>query len=77
MLVWGPTLLHSWCCPKDEIHGFSWPRWAAEVAVGNLERARAGLGIGAVCGELVLAIYDVGQCFFYGWGAKEIRRWPS
>jgi hypothetical protein len=61
MLVLGPTLLHSWCCPKDEIHGFSWQRRAAEVAVGNLERARAGLG--AVRGERRA-------------GPRHIRCWP-
>jgi hypothetical protein len=33
-----------------------------------------GLDIGAVRGELVLAIYEVGQCFFHGWGVKKDQR---
>lgn len=74
MLMWGLTLRHGWGCPKDETLGFSWLRRAAEAAVGDLERARAGFDISAVRGELVLAIYEVGQCFFHGWGVKKDQK---
>lgn len=74
MLMWGLTLRHGWGCPKDETLGFSWLYRAAEAAVGDLERARAGLDISAVRGELVLAIYEVGQCFFQGWGVKKDQK---
>ena len=74
MLMWGLTLRHGWGCPKDESLGFSWLRRAAEAAVGDLERARAGLDVSAVRGELVLAIYEVGQCFFHGWGVKKDQK---
>ena len=74
MLMWGLTLRHGWGCPKDETLGFSWLRRAAEAAVGDLERARAGLDLSAVRGELVLAIYEVGQCFFQGWGVKKDQK---
>jgi hypothetical protein len=74
MLMWGLTLRHGWGCPKDETLGFSWLRRAAEAAVGDLERARAGLDTSAVRGELVLAIYEVGQCFFQGWGVKKDQK---
>jgi hypothetical protein len=74
MLMWGLTLRHGWGCTKDESLGFSWLRRAAEAAVGDLERARAGLDISAVRGELVLAIYEVGQCFFQGWGVKKDQK---
>ncbi|KAH9985759.1 hypothetical protein BJV77DRAFT_94526 [Russula vinacea] len=74
MLMWGLTLRHGWGCAKDESLGFSWLRRAAEAAVGDLERARAGLDISAVRGELVLAIYEVGQCFFQGWGVKKDQK---
>ncbi|KAH9983360.1 hypothetical protein BJV74DRAFT_777203 [Russula compacta] len=74
MLMWGLTLRHGWGCPKDETLGFSWLRRAAEAAVGDLERARVGLDISAVRGELVLAIYEVGQCFFQGWGVKKDQK---
>ena len=74
MLMWGLTLRHGWGCAKDESLGFSWLRRAAEAAVGDLERARAGLDLSAVRGELVLAIYEVGQCFFQGWGVKKDQK---
>ena len=74
MLMWGLTLRHGWGCAKDETLGFSWLRRAAEAAVGDLERARAGLDMSAVRGELVLAIYEVGQCFFQGWGVKKDQK---
>ena len=71
MLMWGLTLRHGWGCPKNESLGFSWVRRAAEAAVGDLERARAGIDTSAVRSELVLAIYEVGQCFLQGWGVKK------
>lgn len=74
MLMWGLTLRHGWGCAKDESLGFSWLRRAAEAAVGDLEHARAGLDTSAVHGELVLAIYEVGQCFFQGWGVKKDQK---
>ncbi|KAH9963513.1 hypothetical protein BC827DRAFT_115113 [Russula dissimulans] len=74
MLMWGLTLRHGWGCPKNETLGFSWLRRAAEAAVGDLESARAGLDTSAVRGELVLAIYEVGQCFFQGWGVKKDQK---
>ena len=74
MLMWGLTLRHGWGCPKDEALGFTWLRRAAEAAVGDLERARTGIDTSAVRGELVLAIYEVGQCFFQGWGVKKDQK---
>ncbi|KAI9451223.1 hypothetical protein BJY52DRAFT_1298981 [Lactarius psammicola] len=63
MLMWGLTLRHGWGCPKDE-----------KAAVGDLEHARTGIDASAVRGELVLAIYEVGQCFFQGWGVKKDQK---
>jgi hypothetical protein len=74
MLMWGLTLRHGWGCAKNESLGFTWLRRAAEAAVGDLERARSGAETSAVRGELVLAIYEVGQCFFHGWGVKKDQK---
>jgi hypothetical protein len=74
MLMWGLTLRHGWGCTKNEGLGFTWLRRAAEAAVGDLERARSGFETSAVRGELVLAIYEVGQCFFHGWGVKKDQK---
>ncbi|KAI0060897.1 HCP-like protein [Artomyces pyxidatus] len=74
MLMWGLTLRHGWGTEKNEKLAFSWLRRAAEAAVGDLEKARMGVDTSAVKGELVLAIYEVGQCFFQGWGVKKDQK---
>ncbi|KAJ7139412.1 hypothetical protein C8R44DRAFT_867565 [Mycena epipterygia] len=76
MLMWGLALRHGWGCAKNEKHGFKWLRRAAESAVSDLESARTGGAIdeGAVQTELVLAIYEVGQCFFHGWGIPKDQK---
>ncbi|KAF5312273.1 hypothetical protein D9619_003297 [Psilocybe cf. subviscida] len=75
MLMYGLTLRHGWGCRKNESMGFKWLMKAAEHAIGDLERVRASGGeaeiVGGVQTELVLAIYEVGQCFFHGWGVPK------
>jgi len=74
MLMWGLTLRHGWGCAKNEKKGFSWLRKAAEAAVGDLEKARLDAASSAIKGELILAIYEVGQCFYQGWGVKKDQK---
>ncbi|KAF8724835.1 hypothetical protein AX14_008580 [Amanita brunnescens Koide BX004] len=76
MLMWGLTLRHGWGCPKDEKRGFKWLRRAAESAVEDLENARIGTSLDpeAIQTELVLSIYEVGQCFFQGWGVPKDQK---
>jgi len=49
---------------------------AAESAVEDLEKAKSkkGLDVKGVKEELVLAIYEVGQCFFQGWGVVKDQK---
>ncbi|RDB29611.1 Protein DSF2 [Hypsizygus marmoreus] len=76
MLMWGLALRHGWGCEKNEKLGFKWLRRAAESAVEDLENARAGGGVDSVAvqTELILAIYEVGQCFFQGWGVPKDQK---
>ncbi|KAF9040609.1 hypothetical protein BJ165DRAFT_1491137 [Panaeolus papilionaceus] len=77
MLMYGLTLRHGWGCAKNEKVGFKWLRKAAEYAVDDLEKVRTGgrdVDVGAVQSELVLAIYEVGQCFFHGWGVPKDQK---
>jgi TPR repeat protein len=74
MLMWGLALRHGWGCEKNEKKGFLWLRRAAEAAVGDLEAARSGEEATLVKSELVLAIYEVGQCFFRGWGVTRDKK---
>lgn len=48
MLMWGLTQRHGWGCPQSESKGFRWLRRAAEMAVGDLEAARAGMDKSAI-----------------------------
>ncbi|TFK76613.1 HCP-like protein [Pluteus cervinus] len=75
-LMWGLALRHGWGCEKNEKNGFKWLRNAAENAVEDLESARGvgGIDTKAVQTELVLAIYEVGQCFFQGWGVPKDQK---
>jgi len=74
MLMWGLAQRHGWGCAKSEQAGFRWLRRAAEVAVEDLERSRKGMDSGAVKSELVLAIYEVGQSFYRGWGVEKDKQ---
>ncbi|KAI0757572.1 hypothetical protein C8Q80DRAFT_1091820 [Daedaleopsis nitida] len=72
MLMWGLAQRHGWGCEKNEGTGFKWLRRAAELAVGDLEKGQQLQGdMSAVKSELVLAIYEVGQSFFRGWGVQK------
>lgn len=77
MLMYGLSLRHGWGCPKNEALGFKWVRKAAESAVEDLEQLRVGnanIDKGSIQAELVLAIYEVGQCFFHGWGVAKDQK---
>lgn len=76
MLMWGLALRHGWGCEKNEKSGFRWLTKAAEAAVEDLEKARQGKRFDAkdVKEELVMAIYEVGQCFFQGWGVRKDQK---
>ncbi|KDQ54993.1 hypothetical protein JAAARDRAFT_134790 [Jaapia argillacea MUCL 33604] len=72
--MWGLTLRHGWGCEKNEKSGFNWLRKAAEIAVDDLETMRDGSEKSAIKSELVVAIYEVGQCFFQGWGVPKDQK---
>lgn len=74
MLMWGLSLRHAWGTEKDERAAFGWLRKAADAAVTDLERATEKGERNAVKSELVLAIYEVGQCFFHGWGVETDKK---
>ncbi|KAH8101547.1 HCP-like protein [Cristinia sonorae] len=75
MLMWGLALRHGWGVPQNEARGFKWLRKAAEGAVSDLESAKAGMvDTSAIKSELVIAIYEVGQSFFRGWGVEKDKK---
>ncbi|CAG7847366.1 SubName: Full=Uncharacterized protein {ECO:0000313/EMBL:CCA67723.1} [Serendipita indica DSM 11827] len=85
MLMWGLSLRHAWGVEKDERAAFWWLKRAAGCAVEDMERSRQMKETGsmdpeaerdrkAVQSELVLAVYEVGQCFFHGWGVETDKK---
>ena len=75
--MYGLALRHGWGNPKNEELGFKWIRKAAEGAVDDLEKIRNGraeIYSASAQVELVLAIYELGQCFFHGWGVAQDQK---
>lgn len=71
-VLYGLSLRHGWGCPKDEAAAFTYLSSAASNSA-MLEQQALDAGMktgGAVKGELVLAIFELGNCFRYGWGTS-------
>ena len=61
-MMWGLTLRHGWGCEKNEKSAFKWLQKAAESAVGDLERTRAG-GKGGVKDAVEMGVVKVSFSF--------------
>lgn len=71
-VLFGLSLRHGWGCNKDEARAFTYLSSAAsDSAALEAEALKAGLKKGGVAkGELVLAIFELGNCYRYGWGTS-------
>jgi len=71
-VLYGLSLRHGWGCPKDETAAFIYLSSAASNSAAlEAEALEAGLKRGgAAKGELVLAIFELGNCYRYGWGTS-------
>ena len=69
-VLYGLALRHGWGCAKDEPRAFTYLSIAAsDSAALEAEALKAGLKKGgAAKGELVLAMFELGNCYRYGWG---------
>lgn len=69
-VLYGLSLRHGWGIPKDEPRAFTYLSSAASnSATLESEALKAGLKKGgAAKGELVLAIFELGNCYRHGWG---------
>ncbi|KNZ47796.1 hypothetical protein VP01_613g3 [Puccinia sorghi] len=88
MLMWGLSLRHGWGCQVHEARAFKWLQKAAESVIEDLDSAVSSSSRNksvanaapdqskdAVAkSELVLAIYELGQCFMRGWGCKKDKQ---
>ncbi|OOQ89909.1 hypothetical protein PEBR_08212 [Penicillium brasilianum] len=72
-VLYGLALRHGWGCTKDEARAVTYLSAAAtNSAAVESEALRAGMKKGGVAkGELVLAIFELANCFRMGWGVKK------
>ena len=71
-VLYGLSLRHAWGCEKNETLAIKYLSEAASNSANiESEALRSGLKKGgAAKGELVLAIFELGNCFRYGWGVS-------
>ena len=69
-VLYGLSLRHGWGCDKDEQLAVKYLSEAASNSAAiEQEALKSGLKKGgAAKGELVLAIFELANCFRYGWG---------
>ena len=71
-VLYGLSLRHGWGCPKDEARAVTYLSAAASNSASiESEALKAGKQKGgAAKGELVLAIFELANCFRNGWGVQ-------
>ncbi|KAJ5966943.1 hypothetical protein N7501_003191 [Penicillium viridicatum] len=69
-VLYGLALRHGWGCPVDPARAVTYLSAAASnSAAVEAEALRAGVKKGGVAkGELVLAMFELANCFRHGWG---------
>ncbi|KAJ5999975.1 hypothetical protein N7481_000384 [Penicillium waksmanii] len=72
-VLYGLALRHGWGCIKDETRAVTYLSAAASNSADiESEALRAGIKKGgAAKGELVLAIFELANCFRNGWGVEK------
>lgn len=78
-LMYGLSLRHGWGLQRDEARAIHWLRLAASSSAAVEETAlSAGMTAGGLMkGDLILAIFELGNCFRHGWGVdvdKDLAR---
>lgn len=71
-LMYGLSLRHGWGIQRDEARALHWLRLAASSSAAVEETAlSAGMTNGGLMkGDLILAIFELGNCFRHGWGIE-------
>ncbi|KAI8143654.1 hypothetical protein BJV82DRAFT_611262 [Fennellomyces sp. T-0311] len=71
MFLYGIALRHGWGCNRNENTAFQYLQKAAEHAVLDLNSLSTTVNTSASKGELIMAIYELGVSFRYGWGCRK------
>ncbi|KAF2707560.1 HCP-like protein [Pleomassaria siparia CBS 279.74] len=72
-VLYGLALRHGWGCEPDPQHAIQYLSYAASNSA-DVESLALGAGLkkgGSAKGELVLAMYELANCFRNGWGIKK------
>ncbi|KAJ5641426.1 hypothetical protein N7490_005426 [Penicillium lividum] len=71
-VLYGLALRHGWGCTEDRNQAYTYLKTAADNAAAvESEALRAGMKKGGSAkGELVLAIFELANCYRYGWGVE-------
>ncbi|KAF3938547.1 hypothetical protein ABW19_dt0208261 [Dactylella cylindrospora] len=72
-VLYGLALRHGWGCQPDSAAAIKYLQ-AAAANSANIEQEALRAGMkkgGAAKGELVLAIFELGNCFRHGWGTEQ------
>lgn len=72
-VLYGLALRHGWGTPPHQEQAVTYLSYAASNSA-EIERLALEAGLkkgGAAKGELVLAIFELGNCFRHGWGVKK------
>lgn len=71
-VLYGLSLRHGWGCQPDPTKAVTYLRTAASNSAAiEAEALKAGMKTGgAAKGELVLAIFELANCFRHGWGVE-------
>ncbi|PKY07064.1 HCP-like protein [Aspergillus campestris IBT 28561] len=72
-VLYGLALRHGWGCPEDPERAITYLSAAAtNSATVESQALQAGMKKGGIAkGELVLAIFELGNCFRNGWGVQK------
>ncbi|KAI9831893.1 MAG: hypothetical protein M1819_004615 [Sarea resinae] len=72
-VLYGLALRHGWGCPADPSKAITYFTYAASNSA-DVEAQALSSGLkrgGSAKGELVLAIFELGNCFRHGWGVEK------
>ncbi|CAH7682884.1 expressed protein [Phakopsora pachyrhizi] len=79
MLMWALSLRHGWGCEIDKVKAYGWLQMAAENLLLELNHLSLKRDSYAnfrpqevkFSSELLLTVYELGQCIMHGWGCEK------
>ncbi|OMH85571.1 Protein DSF2 [Zancudomyces culisetae] len=73
LLFFGLCLRHGWGCQRNEKMAFLYLQKAGESIVPEVKNVNPSIS-GAAKEELAMAIYELGQSYYHGWGVPQSKK---